>query len=225
MGIICKIIDDKKRKSKKTKTEEENTKTKKKETISIEPIEYGTPEELQGIIDSLLARKKYFENICGELNLQNDDNVKPSSIEEYQLIINKANKEVEELEKIYNLWENKNIEIQFFYEQQLYKTNVNRETKLGDAFKNAVLNEKLKGVRYTNNMDRETGITDENFRNNQQFNYEQMQFSFEGGIITEYFKKNKPVPSLFKDPNNSITPILVHTPLSTTIMGNTYYNQ
>ena len=218
MGIICKIIDDKKRKEKKTKTEE-------RETVSNKQIEYGTPEELQGIIDGLLTRKKNLENICGELNFQNDDNVKPKSIEEYQFMINKVTKEVEELEQIYNLWENKNIEIQFFYEQQVYKTNVNRETKLGDAFKNALLNnEKLKGVRYTNNMDRETGFTDENFRNTQQFNYEQMQFSFGGDNITEYFRKNKPVPSLFKDPN-SIISIYVHSHLSTKIMGNIYYNQ
>ena len=197
MGIIC------------------NDKKKRKEIV--------TPQELQVIIDDLLARKKYLENICGSLNFQNDDNEKPKSIKEYQLKIDKHRKEVEELEKIYNLWENKNLEIKFFCEEQIYTINVNRETKLGDAFKNALLNEKFKGVRYTTNMDSETRFTDENFKNTEMFNYEQMKFLLEGDNITEYFRNNKPVPSLVKDPNSNIS-ILVQIPLSTKIILNTYYN-
>ena len=196
MGIICK--DDKKRKV--------------------------TLQELQRIIDDLLARKKYLENICGELYYQNDDNGKPTCIKEYQLEIDKLTKEVEKLEIIYNLWENKNIEIKFFYEEQIYIINVNRETKLGDAFKNALLNNKFQGVRYTKNMDSETRYTDENFKNTEQFNYEQMEFLLRGENITEYFRNNKPVPSLVKDPNSSPISILVYVPCSTKIMLNTNYN-
>ena len=120
--------------------------------------------------------------------------------------------------------ENKNIEIKFFYEEQIYIINVNRETKLGDAFKNALLNNKFQGVRYTKNMDSETRYTDENFKNTEQFNYEQMEFLLGGENITEYFRNNKPVPSLVKDPNSSSISILVYIPCSTKIMLNTNYN-
>ena len=120
--------------------------------------------------------------------------------------------------------ENKNIEIKFFYEEQIYIINANRETKLGDAFKNALLNNKFKEVRYTKNMDSETRYTDENFKNTEQFNYEQMEFLLGGENIIEYFRNNKPVPSLVKDPNSSPISILVYVPCSTKIMLNTNYN-
>ena len=88
------------------------------EIIPNDPNEKVTPEELHQIIDGLLFRKNKLENICGKLNFQNDDNIMPKSIEEYQLIIDKLTKQVEELEKIYNLWEIKILKLSFLLENK-----------------------------------------------------------------------------------------------------------
>ena len=119
---------------------------------------------------------------------------------------------------------NKNTKIKFLVGEQKYITNVNRETKLGDAFKNALLNEKFKGERYTNNMDRETRFTDDDFKNTELFNNKQIMFSLGGEFVTEYFNNNEPVPSLIKDPN-CITSIIVQIPSSMKNMLKTYYNK
>ncbi len=222
MGIICN--DDKKRKEIQRRMPEEtipNEEVTPEETI---PNGEVTPEELQQIIDNLLFRKNKLENICGKLNFQNDDNIMPKSIEEYNLMIDKLTKQVEELEKIDKLWENKNPEIQFLVEGQKYITNVNRETKLGDAFKNALLNEKFEGERYTNNMDRETRFTDDDFKNTKLFNNKQIMFLVGGEFVTEYFTNNEPVPSLIKDPNCTI-PIIVQIPSSMENILKTNYNK
>ncbi len=77
--------------------------------------EYASLEELQGIIEYLLKRKKYLEN---DLNIQNqnNDNEIPNNIKECQEMIDKLSDEVFELEKKNNLWNspNNNIQIRFF---------------------------------------------------------------------------------------------------------------
>ena len=234
MGVICKcdeikirkikreIINSNSIKSKSNKNDNEikSNKNANKQTDD----EYGTPEELQEIIDYLLQRKVYLENTYGKLNIKNIDNRKRESIKDYQLMIDKLSKEVYELEKINNLLENqnKNIQIRFFFEGHIHTINVSNETKLGDAFKNAILNDKFKGIKYTRIMNNETTYTNDDFKNTGHLNYEQMLFLLNGENVTENFKNNKPVSSLVKNSTSFIS-VIVENSLYTEIMK-TYYN-
>jgi len=101
---------------------------------------------------------------------------------------------------------------------------VNKKAKLGDAFKNALHNEKCKRERYTINMNSETRYSDDYFKNNKQINFEQMIFLFGGEDVTEYFRNNKPISSLLTHSKSSIS-IIVQIPLTTKFFSKTYYNK
>ena len=188
----------------------------------------ATVEDLKGIIDMLLDRKKFLENKYGKkLNTQNNNNEEPKSLKDYQLIIDKLGKEVLELEKINNILiiQNKNILIKFCFEGQEYIINVDRESKLGDAFQSAIFNEKNKGERYTTStMNSETNFNDDYFKNNEIFNYKQMMFLLGGEDITKYFTNNESVSSLVKDSDSYIS-IIVWIPLYTKVKLKESYNK
>ena len=93
---------------------------------------------------------------------------------------------------------------------------MDNETKLGDAFQKAVLNEQFKGERYTTTMNSEIRFTDYYYKNIEIFNYKQMNFLFRGENITEYFWKNEPVSSLDKN-SDSFLSIIVYIPSTTKI--------
>ena len=188
----------------------------------------ATVEDLKGIIDMLLDRKKFLENKYGKkLNTQNNNNEEPKSLKDYQLIIDKLGKEVLELEKINNILiiQNKNILIKFCFEGQEYIINVDRESKLGDAFQSAIFNEKNKGERYTTStMNSETNFNDDYFKNNEIFNYKQMIFLLGGEDITKYFTNNESVSSLVKGSDSYIS-IIVWIPLYTKVKLKESYNK
>ena len=188
----------------------------------------ATVEDLKGIIDMLLDRKKFLENKYGKkLNIQNYNNEEPKSLNDYQLIIDKLGKEVLELEKINNILiiQNKNILIKFCFEGQEYIINVDRESKLGDAFQSAIFNEKNKGERYTTStMNSENNFNDDYFKNNEIFNYKQMMFLFGGEDITKYFTNNESVSSLVKGSDSYIS-IIVWIPLYTKVKLKESYNK
>ena len=188
----------------------------------------ATVEDLKGIIDMLLDRKKFLENKYGKkLNTQNNNNEEPKSLKDYQLIIDKLGKEVLELEKINNILiiQNKNILIKFCFEGQEYIINVDRESKLGDAFQSAIFNEKNKGERYTTStMNSETNFNDDYFKNNEIFNYKQMMFLLGGEDITKYFTNNESVSSLVKGSDSYIS-IIVWIPLYTKVKLKESYNK
>ena len=188
----------------------------------------ATVEDLKGIIDMLLDRKKFLENKYGKkLNTQNNNNEEPKSLKDYQLIIDKLGKEVLELEKINNILiiQNKNILIKFCFEGQEYIINVDRESKLGDVFQSAIFNEKNKGERYTTStMNSETNFNDDYFKNNEIFNYKQMMFLLGGEDITKYFTNNESVSSLVKDSDSYIS-IIVWIPLYTKVKLKESYNK
>ena len=188
----------------------------------------ATVEDLKGIIDMLLDRKKFLENKYGKkLNTQNNNNEEPKSLKDYQLIIDKLGKEVLELEKINNILiiQNKNILIKFCFEGQEYIINVDRESKLGDAFQSAIFNEKNKGERYTTStMNSENNFNDDYFKNNEIFNYKQMMFLFGGEDITKYFTNNESVSSLVKGSDSYIS-IIVWIPLYTKVKLKESYNK
>ena len=180
-----------------------------------------TIEDLKGIIETLINRIDFLENKYGtKSNTQNNNNGEPKSLEDYQLIINKLSNKVLELEKINNILiiQNKNIQIKFCFEGQEYIINVDNETKLGDAFQNAIFNEKYKGERYTTStMNSETNFNDDYLKKSEIFNYKQMMFLLGGENITEYFRNNEPVSSLVKDSDSYIS-IIVWIPLLTKVM-------
>ena len=188
----------------------------------------ATVEDLKGIIDMLLNRKIFLENKYGKkLNIQNYNNEEPKSLNDYQLIIDKLGKEVLELEKINNILiiQNKNILIKFCFEGQEYIINVDRESKLGDAFQSAIFNEKNKGERYTTStMNSETNFNDDYFKNNEIFNYKQMMFLLGGEDITKYFTNNESVSSLVKGSDSYIS-IIVWIPLYTKVKLKESYNK
>ena len=188
----------------------------------------ATVEDLKGIIDMLLDRKKFLENKYGKkLNTQNNNNEEPKSLKDYQLIIDKLGKEVLELEKINNILiiQNKNILIKFCFEGQEYIINVDSESKLGDVFQSAIFNEKNKGERYTTStMNSETNFNDDYFKNNEIFNYKQMMFLFGGEDITKYFTNNESVSSLVKGSDSYIS-IIVWIPLYTKVKLKESYNK
>ena len=188
----------------------------------------ATVEDLKGIIDMLLDRKKFLENKYGKkLNTQNNNNEEPKSLKDYQLIIDKLGKEVLELEKINNILiiQNKNILIKFCFEGQEYIINVDRESKLGDAFQSAIFNEKNKGERYTTStMNSENNFNDDYFKNNEIFNYKQMMFLLGGEDITKYFTNNESVSSLVKGSDSYIS-IIVWIPLYTKVKLKESYNK
>ncbi len=177
--------------------------------------EYGTPEELEGIIDYLLDRKKFLENKYGNnFYIQNNDIEKPKSLKDYQLMIDKLSKEVFELEQINNIWkiQNKNTQINFFLSTgQIYKINVDKKTKLGDALKKAIFNEEFKGVRYTITMESSSRFTDDYFKNIEKFNFEKTIFLSGGKNVSEKFRNNEPVSSLVNVSNSPLS-ILVQIP-------------
>ena len=182
---------------------------------------YGTPEELQGIINSLLERKKYLENkFDKKLNTPNNYNKKPNSLKDYQLIIDNLGKEVLELEKLNNIWkiQNKNTQINFFLSTgETYIINVGNDTKLGDAFKNAVLNGQFNVQEYAINMNKKTNYSNaysSTTLSKEKFNYEQTIFLSEGKNLSENFRNNDPV-SLLENEFNSPISILVKLPAST----------
>ena len=187
-----------------------------------------TVEDLKGIIDMLLDRKKFLENKYGKkLNTQNNNNEEPKSLKDYQLIIDKLGKEVLELEKINNILiiQNKNILIKFCFEGQEYIINVDSESKLGDAFQSAIFNEKNKGERYTTStMNSETNFNDDYFKNNEIFNYKQLLFLLGGEDITKYFTNNESVSSLVKGSDSYIS-IIVWIPLYTKVKLKESYNK
>ena len=176
----------------------------------------------------LLDRKKFLENKYGKkLNTQNNNNEEPKSLKDYQLIIDKLGKEVLELEKINNILiiQNKNILIKFCFEGQEYIINVDRESKLGDAFQSAIFNEKNKGERYTTStMNSETNFNDDYFKNNEIFNYKQLLFLLGGEDITKYFTNNESVSSLVKGSDSYIS-IIVWIPLYTKVKLKESYNK
>ena len=185
-----------------------------------------TLEELQEIYKYLLNRKKFLENEYDlKLNTQNNDNGEPKSLIGYQLMIDKLSKEVFELEKINNIWknQNKNIQMRFYFEGQIYTINVDNETKLGDAFQKAMLNEIFKGERYTTTMNSETRFTDYYCKNSEIFNYKKLMFLLGGSNITENFWKNEPVSSLVKN-SDSFLSIIVWIPSATKIMLKASFN-
>ena len=188
----------------------------------------ATVEDLKGIIDMLLNRKIFLENKYGKkLNIQNNNNKEPKSLKDYQLIIDKLGKEVLELEKINNILiiQNKNILIKFCFEGQEYIINVDRESKLGDAFQSAIFNEKNKGERYTTStMNSETNFNDDYFKNNEIFNYKQLLFLLGGEDITKYFTNNESVSSLVKGSDSYIS-IIVWIPLYTKVKLKESYNK
>ena len=51
--------------------------------------------------------------------------------------------------------------MRFYFEGQIYTINVDNETKLADAFKNAFYNKKSIEGRYTINLDSETRFSDD----------------------------------------------------------------
>ena len=205
-------------------------KGRRQKIIQINPKESidATVEDLKGIIDMLLNRKIFLENKYGKkLNTQNNNNEEPKSLKDYQLIIDKLGKEVLELEKINNILiiQNKNILIKFCFEGQEYIINVDRESKLGDAFQSAIFNEKNKGERYTTStMNSETNFNDDYFKNNEIFNYKQLLFLLGGEDITKYFTNNESVSSLVKGSDSYIS-IIVWIPLYTKVKLKESYNK
>ena len=179
----------------------------------------GTPEELQGIINSLLERKKYLENTYGKkLNTQNNYDEKPISLKDYQLMIDKLSKEVFELEKLNNIWkiQNNNTQINFFLSTgEKYVINVDNETKLGDAFHSAVFNGQFNVEEYAINMNNKIHFSDaysNTTLSKEKLNYEETIFLSGGKNISENFRNNEPVSSLHYNSNSPIT-ILVNLPL------------
>ena len=236
MGICSQIKDKRKQKNiirinpneniLDNKSNAFNSNSNSNEQIEKETTD-ATLEDLQEIFKYLIDQKKFLEDKCGKKsNNQNNDNMEPKSRKDYQLMINKLSKEVFELEKINNIWENqdKNIQIRFYFEGQIFIINVDNETKLGDAFQNAIFNEKFKGERYTTIMNKETNFTDDYFKNNEIFNYKEMIFILGGENISEYFRENKPVSYLFNYSDSFIS-ILVEIPLFTKVMLKESYNK
>ena len=196
----------------------EKSKTIKNSNRQIENgSEYGTPEELQGIINSLLERKKFLEDTYGKkLYTHNNDLEKPKTLKDYQSIIDKLSKEVFELEIINNIWKNQNkyTQINFFLSSgQNYIINVDNETKLFDAFKKAVSNGQFNLERYTLNMNNKTQNTDacsNSTLSKEKFNNKHAIFLSGGKDVSEKFRKNEPVSSLNNGSNLPIS-ILVDT--------------
>ena len=204
--------------SNKSKQNNNLNKSKSNNNPNKDDSAYGTPEELQGIINSLLERKNYLENKYGKkLNTQNNDNEKPNSLKNYQLMIDKLSKEVFELEKINNIWkiQNKNAQINFILSTgEKYVINVDNETKLGDAFQSAVFNGQFNMEEYAINMNNKTHFSDaysNTTLSKEKFNYEQTIFFSGGKNISKNFKNNEPVSSIYNDSNSPIT-ILVNLP-------------
>ena len=196
----------------------------------------ASPEELRAIINSLIERKKILEkDIYGHcLNNENEcneiKNIKKKSIKDLKNIIDKLIIDVNELERKANIWDNQNnndlnILINFITASGIYPINVNKETKLRDAFEAALFNNKFKGERYTTNMGSETQFYNTDYKTTfykEKCNCEEMSFSFGGDNISEKVRKNQPVSSLGNDLVSPIS-ILVILPVATQIMLKTYY--
>ena len=188
--------------------------------------EYAPLQILQGIISSLIQRKIDLEQ---DLNIQsqnNNNNIKNRKLEYpkgYQKYIDQLCIEVDKLEKKKNkmkILNNSKTLINFYtMTGDIYIINVDNETKLGDAFKNAFYNKKFIEGRYTINFHCETRFTDDSSK----INIEQLMFLLGGEDVSENFKNNEPVSSLVKDSNSSIS-ILVRFPIQTQIIPNTNYN-
>jgi hypothetical protein len=197
---------------------------------------YASAEELRTIINSLIERKKILEkdiyghclnNECNEIK-----NIEKKSIKDLKTIIDKLVIDVNELETKANISDNQNnndlnILINFITSSGIYQINVNKETKLRDAFEVALFNNKFKGERYTKNMGSETQFYNTDYKTTffykEKYKYEEMKFLFSGDNISEKFRKNQPVSSLGNDLVSPIS-ILVILPVATQIMLKTYYD-
>jgi hypothetical protein len=188
--------------------------------------EYASKKILQGIINSLISRKKYLEQKLKIPSQKDDNNIKNKKLEYpkgYQEYIDQLSIEVDKLEKKINnreIHNNSKILINFFtMTGDIYLINVNNETKLGDAFKSAFYNKQSKGGRYTINLDSGTRFSDEPSK----INIEKLSFLLGGDNVSEHFRNNDPVSSLINDSNSSIS-ILVKFPINTQYISNTKYN-
>ena len=88
------------------------------------------------------------------------------------------------------------------------------ETKLCDAFQSAVFNGQFNVAEYAINMNNKTHFSDaysNTTLSKEKFNYEQTIFLSGGKNISENFKNNEPVSSIYNDSNSPIT-ILVNLP-------------
>jgi hypothetical protein len=135
-------------------------------------------------------------------------------------MIDNLSKEVLELEKLNNIWkiQNKNTQINFFLSTgETYIINVDNDTKLGDAFQNAVLNGQFNVQEYAINMNKNTNFSNaysSTTLSKEKFNYEQTIFLSGAKNLSENFRNNDPV-SLLENEFNSPISILVKLPVST----------
>ena len=189
--------------------------------------EYAPKEVLQVIINTLIERKKYLENKlkipqCSNNHNNNTEMKYPEGYQNYinQLVLNIA--ELEQKDSKGKIPNNSKIIINFYtMTGQASIANVDKETKLCEAFKMAFSNE-----RYTINSDRKTQFSDDYSKTSnsrERFDFENIEFSFNGDIISEKFMKNEPVSSLGNNLNSPIS-ILVILPFSTKIISKTKYN-
>ena len=193
----------------------------------VEKDVYAPKEVLQEIINTLMKRKEFLEKkLKIQQNPNNDNNnTEMKYPEEYQKFINQLILDIGELEQKISKKEipnNSKIIINFYtMTGQSSIVNVDKETKLCEAFKMAFSNE-----RYTINSDRKTQFSDDYSKTSnsrERFDFENIEFSFNGDIISEKFMKNEPVSSLGNNLNSSIS-ILVILPFSTKIISKTKYN-
>ena len=188
--------------------------------------EYAPKEVLQVIINTLIERKKYLENKlkipqCSNNHNNNTEMKYPEGYQNYinQLALNIA--ELEQKDSKGKIPNNSKIIINFYtMTGQTYIANVDKEAKLCEAFKMAFSNE-----RYTINSNRKTQFSDDYSKtanSKERFDFEKIEFSFNGEIISEKFRKNELVSSLGNNLNSPIS-ILVKFPLSKTIISKTNY--
>ena len=152
---ICNFVIIKR----KIKKEEQVIKSDKHDENKDENNDYESPEILELIINSLINDKKLLLKKMEDKNLNTEtyrDNYNNFSDygnlkypEEYKSLYDKLIKDVNELENILknNSMENQNnsnlkTQISFNSPKGVYTINVEKETKLGDAFRKTALYEK-----------------------------------------------------------------------------------
>ena len=107
---------------------------------------------------------------------------------------------------------------------QISIVNVDKETKLRDAFKMAFSNS-----RYTISYDIETQFSDvysKTSNSRERIDFEKFEFSFNGEIISEKFRNNELVSSLSNDLYSPITILVISLSKQNILKTNyNYYNQ
>ena len=207
----------------------ENLKRKTKNKVVREEV-YVPKEDLQEIINSLIQRKEFLEKKLNIPQNQNNDNNITKMIypEEYQKYIDQLLLDVGELEQKNSKKEipnNSKILINFeTMTGQISIVNVDKETKLRDAFKMAFSNS-----RYTISYDRETQFSDvysKTSNSRERIDFEKLEFSFNGEIISEKFRNNELVSSLSNDLYSPITILVISLSKQNILKTNyNYYNQ